>query len=256
MQRMKLAPWAIFCALNVIWVSVPFNAIGAGISDSQLHQKLMELRSDQVKWNCSKAMDALAGHVDEIKVQKALLARLSTNDIQEQEAIVLLLFKAKNFKPDSAFVSLVLKRLHHWGRPERMVDGPAGDEGADFLIAHANEFGDLIAAEISDSFTIKDYSLWVQYAVTRALTKGGVLDRYASKYSPAFLRNLGDQLKSDDVPNNAELAVMTFLFLGKVGVPALEEVAKGSDPQGAQIAKLLLDYIGGKLAMRDLRQKL
>jgi hypothetical protein len=246
----------IACALSAVLLSVPFESVNAELSDSVLRPKLIALRSDHVNWNCSEAMEFLAKHTDEAKVQKALLARLSTKDAQEQEAILLLLFNAKGFKPDNAFMNIVLKRLHHWGRPERMVDGPAGNAGADFLIAHASDFGDLIAAEISDSFTIKDYSLWVQYAVTRALAKGKVIDRYAAKFSPTFLRNLGDQLKSDDVPNNAELATMTFLFLGKIGVPTLEELAKGSDTQAAQIAKLLLKHFAGKLTMRELNEKL
>jgi hypothetical protein len=253
---MNFGRYVIGCALNVVVLCVPFKTVSGEISDSVLRQKLVALRSDGVKWNCAEAMKFLSAHVDEAKVQSALLERLSTKDEQEQEAILLLLFKAKGFKPDNAFMSIVLKRLHHWGRPERMVDGPAGNAGADFLIAHASQFGDLIAAEIRDSFTIKDYSLWVQYAVTRALAKGQVLDRYAAKFSPTFLRNLGDQLKSDDIPNNAELATMTFLFLGKIGVPTLEELAKGSDTQAARIAKLLLEHFAGKLSMRDLNAKL
>jgi hypothetical protein len=253
---MNFERFLIACALNVVLLSVPFKEVNGEISDTVLRQKLMALRSDKVNWNCSEAMEFLAKHTDEAKVQKALLSRVSTKDAQEQEATLLLLFNAKGFKPDNAFMNIVLKRLRHWGRPERMVDGPAGNAGADFLIAHASEFGDLIAAEISDSFTIKDYSLWVQYAVTRALAKGHVIDRYAAKFSPTFLRNLGDQLKSDDVPNNGELATMTFLFLGKIGVPTLEELAKGSDTQAAQIAKLLLKHFAAKLTMRELNEKL
>jgi hypothetical protein len=246
----------VLSALSLVSVFVAFRGADAAITDTELSKRMLELKDDNVKWNCSKAMEILTPHCGEVKVQKALLARLSSDDPQEREAVLLLLMGGKGFKPDKTFMGILLKRMHHWGRPLRMVDGPAGDAGADFLIAHATEFGDQIAAEISDTFTIKDYSLWVQYAVARGLAKGGVLDKYASKYTRTFFRNLSIQLKSDDIPNNAELATMTFLFLGKLGVPTLQDVAKHSDDQGRQIAKLLLDYFGGKLSIRKLNEKL
>ena len=238
------------------------SAFGAGetasaeISDSVLKRKMMELRNDRVDWNCSRATEVLAEHVNEAKVQKALRARLNTDDPQEQESILLLLFKAKGFKPDKSFIGIVLRRMQHWGRPERMVDGPAGDDGADFLIAHAKDYGDQIAAEIRDTFSIKDYSLWFQYALARALAKGHMLGRYLEKYNETFFTNLGIQLRSDKVPNNAELATMTFLFLGKLGVPTLKDVAKRSDEQAKGIAKLLLKHFDGKLSMRALNEDL
>jgi len=237
-------------------IFVDSNSLCADSFDVILRKNMADLRSDKIKWNCSEAMDFLGQHVNRRDVQAAISSRLTTKDVQEKEAVLLLLMQAENFKPDENFIRMLLQRMKHWGRPKRMDDGPAGDAAANYLIGHAHKFGDLLASEITPQLKIDDNSLWFQYAIARALAKGGVIKRYALKYDAAFMTKLVKHLNDDEVPNNAQLAIMTFLFLGEIGVPTLQAATKSPDEQARVLSVMLLKYLSKHMTIRELGEQL
>jgi hypothetical protein len=245
-------------ALSFVLILLALNASRASdVSEATLRRKLKDLRNDDIARNCAEASDFLAEHAGDRKVQEALLREFSVTDAQGREAILNLLYAAPGFQPDEHFIKIVLDRMRHYGMPDdRLSLNPAGNGGADFLIGQAKRLGDSIAAAIDTHFSGRDNSLWFQYAIARALAKGGVIEHYADRYTDEFFKNLAKNLKSDDVERNAELATMTFIFLGKIGAPTLQSTANTSDRQSRQIARLLLSYFSHEITIYQLCKRL
>jgi hypothetical protein len=249
----------VFTALTLVSVFIlwALNARASEVTDETIRRKLKDLRSDDIARNCAEAMSFLVEHAGEKKIQEALLKELYLTDAQGHEAILTLLYGASGFQPDEHFIKTVLERMRHYGMPDNRLDlQPAGDAGADFLIKQAKAFGDVIAAAIDSHFSGRDNSLWFQYAVARALAKGRVIDQYAARYTDEFFKSLTKNLTSDDLDRNAEFATMTFIFLGKIGVPTLRSTESKSDKQGRQIAQLLLSYFSQKITIDQLCKRL
>jgi YARHG domain len=231
---------------------------GSAGSDAGLRRKLRDLRDDHTGHNCTEACAFFGDRASDPSIQEALLREFQVTDAQGRECIFHILYEAANFHPDSQFIQAVLKRMQHYGSPDDRLAFPtgAGSDGADFLIKHVKEFGDLVAGAINSNFTGRDNSLWFQYAVARALAKGRIIDQYASRYDENFLSTLADNLKNDRISSNAELAAATFLFLGDIGVRKLQSVANGSDRQARKIAALILSYFSDQLTMDELCERL
>jgi hypothetical protein len=223
------------------------SRVHAGIGDDALRRKIADLRNDRKEGNCGEAQNLLSKNVEDPRVQAALLRELySTKDRQSRESCFVLLCQAKTFQPDEKFIRALLVRIRAWGRPyEPPCCEPAGDVGAIVLVRHAQNFADLIAAEIHGGFTTKDNSLWHQYVIIRTLAKAGIIERYADHFTPEYLRALAHNLQDDNVLRNAKLATAAFVFLGRIGLPVLKEVPRTSDLQGRELASAIIAYVSG-----------
>lgn len=240
--------------LAIFAISILSNALGGeSPRDIAIRRKIAQLKSDRITWNCFEGMNFLAQHSRNPSVQRELRAHLSTTDDQQREAILILLCRAKAYTPDRDFIEAVLDRMAIYGRPRRFSwSEPAGDAGADFLISHAKQHGPRIASRISDEFKIDDNSLWFQYAIARSLAKAHVIHNFANSYSPKFMTRLAAQLRSDEIPNNAQLATMTFLFLGDLGKPTLRVISRRGDEQARQLSTLILSFLDKRISIDEL----
>jgi hypothetical protein len=63
-------------------------------------------------------------------------------------------------------------------------------------------------------------------------------------------------LRNDDIPGNAELATMTFIFLGRLGEATLQKTAHSGDRQAKRIANLLLENLSGQIDLATLNSQL
>jgi hypothetical protein len=228
----------------------------AEVSDEVLRRKVADLHHDWVPGNCGDSMTFLREHSDEKKVQSALLDTFyKTEDPQTKEECMVLLCHAPGFQPDEKFMQAVLKRMHHYGKPNVLRGGEAaGDAGALLIATQIQKYPDLVASEIRENFSIDD--LWVQYAVIRALAKGGLLKSNENRFSESYLNTLAKHLQNDNIPGNAKTATCAFVFLGKIGEPALRNVPRSSDLQGRQLALALLSYSSAKITLPQLDHKL
>lgn len=230
-------------------------ARAAGVGAEKLNREIVNLRSDNKAANCQAAMDFLTQNIEEPNVQAALLAELySSKDWQAKESCLVLLCRSKSFQPDEKFMRVLLTRIHAWGRPKVFCCEPGGDAAALFLVSQVAKYPDLIAGEIRERFSPKDNSLWVQYVIIRALAKAKVIDRYADRFNTAYLKNLALNLQEDEITCNAMVATGAFLFLGKIGIPALKDVPHASDLQGREYASSILTCLSGTKSFSELAQ--
>jgi hypothetical protein len=244
--------------------SVFFNPLisQSAVDPVVVAQNLRDLRNDNIRGNCGAVVDFFEQHLRDRAIRDALQQELYLTDAQGREAIFNLLITAKGFQPDERFIQALLTRMHSYGCPglggHRLTDNIhfAGNLGADYIIKHASRFGDLIAAQITPHFSGRDNSLWMQYAIARALAKGKILDRYANRYDSEFFDKLAINLKNDHIPGNAKLATMTFIFLGRLGEPTLQRTALSRDSQARRIATLLLENLSSQIDIATLISQL
>ena len=241
-----------------LFLILTLPALAGDAPGNQLRRKIRDLHDDSVEDNCRKAMEFLTKHASEPKVQAALLEEYyKTTDPQAKEECMVLLSRARGFQPDEKFIREVLTRMHHYGKPEALSSGePAGNTGALLVAANATRFKELIASELADGFQAKDNTLWMQYAIIRALAKAHILDDYADRFSPAYLKRLAENLQDDTTSLNARVAASAFIFLGKHGASALRDVPQSANLQGRQLALLLLSYVTGSIDLPALGVRL
>jgi hypothetical protein len=231
------------------------HVVIAGVGPEKLKREILALRSDREDGNCREAMGFLTKNIEEEHVRAALLAELyGTKDWQARESCLVLLCRSKSFQPDEKFMRMVLARIHAWGRPEHFCCEPGGDVAAVYLVNQVAKYPDLIAGEIRESFSAKDNSLWVQYVIIRALAKARLIDRYADRFSPAYLKSLASNLQDDSITCSAMVATGAFLFLGKIGMPVLKDVPHASDLQGREYASSILTCLSGDKSFSRLAE--
>ena len=231
------------------------DLVTAGIGPEKLKKQIVALRSDREEGNCGDAMELLTKNIEEEHVQAALLAELySTKEWQARESCLVLLCRSKSFQPDEKFIRTLLARIHAWGRPEHFCCEPGGDVAALYLVSQVANYPDLIAGEIREGFSAKDNSLWVQYVIIRALAKTRLIDRYADRFSPPYLKTLASNLQDDSITCNAMVATGAFLFLGKIGMPILKDIPRASDLQGREYASSILTCLSGDKSFSALAE--
>src|ERR1700736_4413881 len=94
--------------LILLWLIWTPNSFGQ--SKDQIRQAFLDLREDQIKYNCSRATYWLYKHRDSLRDQ-VLDELYRTNDPQARDALLLVLFNTTSFNPDERFARLVVQRL-------------------------------------------------------------------------------------------------------------------------------------------------
>jgi hypothetical protein len=248
-----------------VFVSV-FSRVSAQTS-AEVRRAFIDLRQDHIRYNCSRATLWLQQHRDILRDQmQTELYR--TNDPQERDALLVVLFQTESFDPDERFARFVVQRLREEDtRVSNVFVGlPESEESPDlisltggahhlawvFIDRHYGLFEPLLKAEVGETADI-----WELWAIAWLFKKHNVLSANASLFTSDVLGRAAAALKNDEIRYNGSQAMRLFLMLPKQSTSVVREVSNSSDPQQRYLARAFLDALhGSKNAVGYLNAKL
>ena len=240
-------------------------------SDAQitggLRQAFIDIRNDNISYNCSRATAWLMKNRRTLRDQ--ILEELyRTDDPQARDALLIVLFRTETLEADERFARFVVQRLREedtrvsnftLGLPEadqeigQLPDSAGAQHDAcEFIDRHYNLFEPLLKAEVGETRDI-----WELWAIAWMFKKHNVLSANAHLYTDQVLGVAVAALKNDNVGYNASEAMRLFLMLPKQSTPIVRAVSDASDSQQRYLARAFLDAIrGSKNAVGYLNAKL
>jgi hypothetical protein len=215
-----------------LWV--PFGpASSFAQTPAEVRQAFADLHDDKVPHNCEHASEWLFTNREKLKDD--LLDEFYKTDWQGRESIFSILVNTESFAPDERFIRFEAASLG---------DRENSGEDWEFISKHFKEFDPLLKEQLGKT-THRAHEMYVRWATAWVAKKLGVFEQYAPLYTPEVLREVAQNLKSDDKGFNASQAVRLFLLLGDQSLPTLREAAKSSDKQAASLARATIDALGG-----------
>jgi hypothetical protein len=237
---------SLLISFSLVYMTILKSLIAQ--SPVEVRRAFVNLRSDQIKHNCGRAMDWLFAHRDALKDQ--MLQELYLTDFQGRDALLHVLFNTESFIADDRFRRLVVARLSEEdkfvSKLDVQIDYDSGGRGG--VAAHweawiyidqrFEDFEPLLENAISNSG-----SMFVLWGTTWILAKHLVLKEHLGLYSDEVMDRIVSNLKNDNIAFNASQAVRTLLLLGPYSVPVLQRSARSPDNQMANFSRALLAAI-------------
>lgn len=208
-----------------------------------IHVLATTLRDNEITYDCERAVKWLSERREELKDN--LLEELYKTDWQGRNAILGILNETKSFVPDERFIRFVLDTLSDKNRHAEFQYKRLMEADCHFISDHFAAFEGRMKEQVSHTTTHPNdmLKLWV---ITWLAKKHGVFEQYAPLITPSVLSAAAANLKDDKVAYNASEAVRFFLLLGDRSLPTLEQVAKSSDRQAANLAKATIGALHGE----------
>jgi hypothetical protein len=201
------------------------------------------LRDNQVGGDRERAEKWLSERSEQLK--DPLLEELYKTDWQGRNSIIRLLDGTKSFSPDERFASFLLGSLNHKNRNAEFLHQEIMNADCEFISDHFELFNARLKEMVGKTTSVPDdmLKLWIIIWLAK---KHGVYDQYAPLITSSVLSVAATNLKDDKVAHNASEAVRFFLLIADQGLPTLEQVAKSSDRQAANLAKATIGALHGE----------
>lgn len=213
------------------------------VPDARFLRVLMgTLRDNQVGGDLARAFKWLSERSEQFK--DALVQEVYETDWQGRDSIIAILNKTNSFSPDDRFVTFLLASLNHKNRNSEFLHQQIMNADCEFISDHFQLFDVRLKEIVGKTGSAPDdmLRLWI---VVWLAKKHGVYDQYAPLITSSVLSRAAANLKDDKVAHNASEAVRFFLLIGDDGLPTLEQVAKSSDRQAANLARATIGALRG-----------
>ena len=228
---------------------IPSALSAPSLNPATVKRFLGDIKSDRIPKNALEATQYLDRHSG--RLRDTLLEEFYKTDEQGREILFNILLDEPSFKPDQKFRAAMLRRLHHWGRPEVevMVDA-AGSLIAEYIMKNIGLFLSELGGEIGTD------DPFAQAAITGALAKNRKLGAFAKFYTHEVLTKLSQHLRHNNFDGDAQQAAFTLFLLGEDARGVLSETSRSKDRQARHVARTLLLYLNRKISVETVAERL